>query len=66
MHLAHNTYNDFMATENQMSDNMMAMMFWTWAEMYPVYAERIAAMSHPFNVDNAFIDASFLYLQPKE
>lgn len=49
-----------------MNDNMMAVVFWTWSEMYPDYSERIAAMSHPFNVDNAFIDASFLYLQPKE
>ena len=69
MHLAHKAYNECMATKIQMSDNMMAKMamtFWTWAEMYPVYAERMAAMSHPFNVDNAFIDASFLTLQPKE
>lgn len=66
MHLARSAYNECMATENQMNDSMMAMMFWTWAEMYPVYAERMAAMSHPFNVDNAFIDASFLSLQPKE
>lgn len=66
MHLDEKQYNGFMTTEIQMNDNMMALAFWTWSELYPDYSERIAAMSHPFNVDNAFIDASFLYLQPKE
>jgi hypothetical protein len=42
MHLDESQYNGFMATEIQMNDNMMAMMFWTWAEMYPVYAGRMA------------------------
>lgn len=49
-----------------MNESMSAEFIWTWAEVYPVYAERMAEMSHPFNVDNAFIDASFLSLQPKE
>lgn len=37
---------------------------WNWSDIYPNYAERMAAMAHPFNVANAFIDASFLFLVP--
>jgi hypothetical protein len=39
---------------------------WVWSRMHPVYAERIAAMSHPANVYNAFTDADMLFLVPKE
>ena len=49
-----------------MNDIMQALYVWNWSNLYPDYSERMAAMSHPCNVDIAFVDASFLSLQPKE
>jgi hypothetical protein len=37
-----------------------------WSIKYPEYAERMAVMSHPANVHNAFYSADMLFLTPKE
>ena len=39
---------------------------WIWSIHHPEYNARIAAMSHPANIHNAFEDANYLFLVPKE
>jgi hypothetical protein len=34
-----------------------------WSEVFPDYAERMAAMSHPANIHNAYVAASMMFLE---
>ena len=61
MHLAHNTYNDFMATENQMRKTVLV---YIWHVSFPVYATRMAVMAAA--VPQAMKLANYLSLQSKE
>jgi hypothetical protein len=42
----------------------MTDIIWVWSRRYPDYAERMRAMSHPNNVQNAFEAASMMFLEP--
>ncbi len=45
---------------------MVTGLVWVWHKRYPVYAERMAAMSHPNNLHNALEAANMMFLEPKE
>lgn len=38
---------------------------WVWSKRFPKYDARIAAMSHPNNINNAFEAANMMFLIPK-
>ena len=41
-------------------------LIYIWSKRWPVYAERMAIMSHPANVHNAFEAAGMMFLEPKK
>ncbi len=56
-------HNRFIGLGNR---QMVIQFLIVWHKRYPVYTERMAAMSHPNNLHNAFECANMLFLEPKE